>query len=248
MSSVEELRSRIAVVNSTSARLNEQRNRNLGMRETLERQRDSAIRSYKEKYGIDLTQISIDSEYARLMQEKEAEVSVLERAIASIDAGDYATARSILGIAEDGTKPVASAPVQVSQPAAPVMPSVHTEPLSGVGEPTAPVAPSTPPTLHAPASVPPEFQAQLKQPDMVGMDSILKAPEPVEPSAPVSPVAPTAPVTPSAPVIPSAPASPNVAVGSGLDLSNLSAPPVITNKATDFSGILNGEPFSPAKL
>lgn len=233
MSSIDELRSKIAVVNSTSARLNEQRNKNLGMRETLERQRDTAVKAYMEKYGVDLTKVSMDAEFNRLVQEKSAEVAILEQAITSINAGDYASAKSVLGI--DGKSE--SVAVEQSVQSAPTVQPI----AQPVAEPTQPVefvvTAFTPP-VSAPAMM--EMSQPKPVDNLVGMGDILKVPEPVMPTAPTSPIAPAPVAQPTVPA--------GLQIGSGLDLSGLNTPPVITNKATDFSGILNGEPFNPASL
>lgn len=229
MSNIQELRSRIAVVNSTSAKLNEQRNRNLGMRETLERQRNNAIASYKEKYGVDLTQVSVDEEYSRLLQEKEKEVTHLEGIISLITAGDYASARAMSGVDADAgvSDPVVSTPAQdiaVASPVGVTSPS----PLNGIGELvngfTAPSSIEPAPTLHASGSD-----------DVVKDVASFVAPPPVLPTAPVS----------QPPVSSPSVSAPIGGLGSGLDLSGLSAPISTTNKATDFSSVLSGEPFNP---
>ena len=55
MGSLEQINSRIAVLNSTSQRVNNERQVNIGKKETLKKQLDDAIKLYQEKYGVALS-------------------------------------------------------------------------------------------------------------------------------------------------------------------------------------------------
>lgn len=251
MSSLEELRGRIATVNATVAKLNEQRSRNMGMRETLLSQREAAVKQYLTAYGVDLSKVSIEEEFNKVMTEKNAELTQLEGAINAINAGDYDTANKILGgdvaepvakaqtaTAQEATAPAQSVPnVPKSEPTVPVQAETYTQPTQpqvaqfGAVSPAPQGEVAPPPALNfKPMSEPPKMQTQPTQPAGMGI-----APAKAEPAEPA--VAP--------------PPTMNVgAVGSGinlsgLDLSGLSVPLEPVNKATDFSSILGGQPFQP---
>ena len=251
MSSLEELRGRIATVNATVAKLNEQRSRNMGMRETLLSQREAAVKQYLTAYGVDLSKVSIEEEFNKVMTEKNAELTKLEGAINAINAGDYDTANKILGgeavdhvakaqtaPTQEATAPAPSVPnVPQSEPTVPVQAETYTQPTQpqaaqfGAVSPAPQVEVAPPPTFNfQPMSEPPKMQTQPTPPAEMGI-----APAKAEPAEPA--VAP--------------PPTMNVgAVGSGinlsgLDLSGLSVPLEPVNKATDFSSILGGQPFQP---
>jgi len=251
MSSLEELRGRISTVNATVAKLNEQRSRNMGMRETLLSQRETAVKQYLTAYGVDLSKVSIEEEFNKVMAEKNAELTQLEGAISAINAGDYDTANKILGseVAEPANE-VQTAPVQEAIASAPSAPSVassepivpgqaemHTPPTQpqvaqfGAVSPAPQGEVAPPPTFNfQPMSEPPKMQTPPAQPAGMGI-----APVKAEPAEPAVAPPPTMHVG---------------AVGSGinlsgLDLSGLSVPLEPVNKATDFSSILGGQPFQP---
>lgn len=245
---VNELRKRISVVNSTVARLNEQRVKNEGMRETLEKQRSEAIKAYSEKYGVDLTTVDINEEYNRVVQAKEAEVNLLTEAISCIESGDYARANQLLGISVEGSKevklentgsvidtnsissqteiPSVSAPVDVAPPTPMVAPTPavqHTvvAPTPQVVQPTVSIAP--PPTV-----------VSNTVPSGIGAPVPTVAPPPMSGlNVPPIPTVPTSVPTPAASKM------------QGLDLSGLQVNAEAVNKATDFSSILNGNMFTP---
>ena len=243
--SVAELRSKIATVNATVARLNEQRVRNMGMRETLEKQKASSIAMYLEKYGVDLSTVDINAEYERVMGIKEAEVNLMPEVIGCIESGDYARANQLMQVSVEGAK------IMEVQNNNSVVDTVAPEIAPVVNTPAVSV-----PTPQAPVSAPVVSAPQVDIP-MSGIESLAS---PVV-SAPASPLprGVTPPPTPAvapplggvsapsvAPPVSAPPISaPTPHVGSGLDLSGLQLNVEAVNRATDFSGILGGQQFVP---
>lgn len=250
---VDELRGRISTVNATVAKLNEQRSRNQGMRETLEKQKASAIATYAEKYGVDLTQVSIEEEFARVMQDKEREVGLLEKVITCINSGDYATANQLMGTEEGQAQPIqnASQSQAVAQPQPQVQATPQSQPTVAPPQFTAPAQPPVEPAMEsitppqAPkVEVPMSGVDTLTPPPMMGVGEI---PTPVAPPAGITPpVSQPTGVPNVAPPPMFGESKPTVHAQSvGLDLSGLTAPIQPVNRATDFSSILNGQPFQP---
>lgn len=245
--SVTELRGKIATVNATASRLNEQRVRNMGMRETLEKQKADAIATYLEKYGVDLNVVNVQEEFQRVMDVKQAEVNLMTEVIACIDGGDFTRANQLLQIGVSDAKRVETSP-------SPAVVSTATE--------VPQVSPIETP-VSAPIQTPVQTPIQTSVP-MSGVESLV-APTPSV--APAPSVAPTPIQTPTPAVAPppmsglgavgSTPVAPPVAppplgmptthhaVGSGLDLSSLQVNAEVVNRATDFSSILGGQQFTP---
>lgn len=214
MSSMEELRQRIGVINGRIGQINDQRNKNIGMRESLTAQLNQNIADYQAKYGVDLSSAElVEAEYNRVSEEIGEGVALLENVVSKIEAGDYSGANALLGVESkeqvtqsvQTEQPVAQ-PVQtehpvaqpVTQSAAPVQTEQTVVPTQ-VAQPTAPVAPQfTAPV--APESVAP--------PTAPSMPSMTPPPVPPAPSTesflsgfekPAMPTGVTPPV-PSAPV------------------------------------------------
>lgn len=192
MSSMGELRQRIGVINSRIGQINDQRNKNIGMRESLTTQLNQSIADYQAKYGVDLsTSELVDAEYNRVAEEKEKEVKLLEDVISKIEAGDYSGANALLGV-EPETKSVEQK-VEAKQTES-VEPSVapqSTEPVVPVPQ----VEQNVPSTPQVEQSVSPTPQVE-------------PAPVQVEQSVPQTPVAPVMPSAPSMtpPPVPASPA------------------------------------------
>ena len=242
---VTELRGKIATVNATVAKLNEQRVRNQGMRETLEKQRSESIAIYKEKYGVDLDEVDVNAEFQRVMKEKEAEVGLLSEVISCIEGGNYARANQLLGVssstemqrteeqlsqsipainAEQTTvSQVSTTPNQVStfqQTPASVTPPPVDIPMSGVDSLGVPL-------VAAPPAFPSENPSQgITPPVRSGLSSVPQTPVGVEGST-LKPAVPTS------------------NAGVGLDLSGLQFNTETVNRAVDFSSILGGNQFTP---
>lgn len=243
---VEELNSRIAVVNGESKRLNNERQVNIGKRETLTKQLNDALASYKSKYGVDLTVDNLQSELARVMAEKDAEVSKIESMLSLIKAGDYDGANRLI----EGTteQPVEEVP---NQPSAPVV-ETPVQQVPVVGETVAEIPKA--PVIEEPVADVPKAPVigspvpEMPKPPVIGAG--------VEAEQTVPPVAPP-------PVIPKAPVISGLNVGEvekterkddGLfpPAGQLGKPPVAPvqtetkqKPAMSFGAIVGGTPFTP---
>ena len=225
MSSMEELRQRIGVINSRIGQINDQRNKNIGMRESLTTQLNQSIADYQAKYGVDLsTSELVDAEYNRVAEEKEKEVKLLEDVISKIEAGDYSGANALLGVepetksveqkvetkqsesvAPQSTEPVVPVPqVEQNVPSTPqveqsVSPTPQVEPAPVQVEQSVPQTPVAPVIPSAPSMTPPPVPASPAGGSLgSNAESFLEGFE--KPAAPTGVTPPPAPVsTPSAP-------------------------------------------------
>lgn len=188
MSSMEELRQRIGVINSRIGQINDQRNKNIGMRESLTTQLNQSIADYQAKYGVDLsTSELVDAEYNRVAEEKEKEVKLLEDVISKIEAGDYSGANALLGVEPETKSVEQKVETKQSESVAPQ----STEPVAPVPQ----VEQNVPSTPQVEQSVSPKPQVE-------------PAPVQVEQSVPQTPVAPVMPSAPrmTPPPVPASPA------------------------------------------
>lgn len=192
MSSMEELRQRIGVINSRIGQINDQRNKNIGMRESLTTQLNQSIADYQAKYGVDLsTSELVDAEYNRVAEEKEKEVKLLEDVISKIEAGDYSGANTLLGVEPETKSVEQKVETKQSESVEPSIASQSTEPVAPVPQ----VEQNVPSTPQVEQSVSPTPQVE-------------PAPVQVEQSVPQTPVAPAIPSAPSMtpPPVPASPA------------------------------------------
>ena len=194
MSSMEELRQRIGVINGRIGQINDQRNKNIGMRESLTTQLNQSIADYQAKYGVDLSTAElVDAEYNRVAEEKEKEVKLIEDVISKIEAGDYSGANTLLGV-----EPKAKETEEVSQNVEPSVPQAEPAPSVPQAEPSVSQTPQAEPVLSVPQAEPVPSVTQTPQ-----VEQSVPQAEPV-PSVPQAPVAPSAPsMTP--PPVPPAP-------------------------------------------
>lgn len=129
---LEQINERVSQLNNEVARLNSQRAVNLGKRETLQAQLDSAIRAYNDAYGASIDVSTLDSEIASVTADTEKAVMHMEKVLACINSGDIAGAEQLLGVEPSSAPPQASAtPQAVVEPvvAPPVIePVVNTVP------------------------------------------------------------------------------------------------------------------------
>lgn len=165
----EELLQRVNTLNEKSKKLNQQRMQNIGRKEALQKQLDTALSQYNEKYGTTLTVEGVDAELTRVASELEGQVANVESVITAIETCNYAEAERIVtpstegGTAEQSNTVAPTETPVVEQVTAPEM--------------TAPVNPVNPiPTPVAPATT----ASSVQVPEM--------------PTSPVSPT-PTAPVS-----------------------------------------------------
>ena len=233
MPTVQEITQRIAAANAEVKRLNNERNVNLGKRETLTAQLNNTLAKYSQQYGVALTVDNLQKEMQRVLQEKENETTLIENMLALIKEGKYEDAERLANpdaFVESNTEPtptveptpVAPTPTVEPTPVAPT-PTVEPTPVSPLPnlsedvmpEPKAPVLPNLSEEIKMPEPVAPSKTVLPDLSEEVGMDA-LKGFQSGEP----------APITPTAPK-------------SVVDTSTL---PDLTG-VTDFEAILGGEAF-----
>ena len=194
MSNINELRQRIAVANSESKRLNSERAINLGKKDTLTKQLDTALKSYNEKYGKNITINTLNAELEAVTIAKEQEVKTIEAIIDAINNGNYEEANKLSGVVtkSEGVTPAISEPVVV-QPVAPtsVTQTVAQPVAQPVVEPVIPSAPTpvAPPVANTPVAptpvAPPTAPSGLNMPtppSLSGLDISVPDTNPAPPS------------------------------------------------------------------
>lgn len=143
---LEQINERVSQLNNEVARLNSQRAVNLGKRETLQAQLDSAIRAYNDTYGASIDVSTLDSEIASVTADTEKAVMHMEKVLACINSGDIAGAEQLLGVEpSSATQPLAT-PQAVVEPV--VDPPVIEPVVNTV--PAPPQASATPQTVIEP--------------------------------------------------------------------------------------------------
>ena len=95
MSTVAELNQRIAVANAESKKINNERNINLGKKQTLETQLKQALEKYEKDFGVKLTLETLQAETEKVMQAKEAELVKVEQMLVAIQNGEYKQADEV---------------------------------------------------------------------------------------------------------------------------------------------------------
>lgn len=128
---LEQINERVSQLNNEVARLNSQRAVNLGKRETLQAQLDSAIRVYNDAYGASIDVSTLDSEIASVTADTEKAVMHMEKVLACINSGDIAGAEQLLGVEpSSATQPLATPQAVVEPVVAPpvIEPVVNTVP------------------------------------------------------------------------------------------------------------------------
>lgn len=214
MPTVQEITQRIAAANAEVKRLNNERNVNLGKRETLTTQLNNTLAKYSQQYGVALTVDNLQSEMQRVLKEKENETALIENMLALIKEGKYEDAERLANPdAVVETNPTVSTSVEPT-PVAPVsqLPNLSEDVMP---EPKAPVLPNLSEEIKMPEPVAPSKTVLPDLSEDVGMDA-LKGFQSGEP-APIKPTEPKA------------------AIDSG-------ALPDLTG-VTDFEAILGGEAF-----
>lgn len=129
---LEQINERVSQLNNEVARLNSQRAVNLGKRETLQAQLDSAIRAYNDTYGASIDVSTLDSEIASVTADTEKAVMHMEKVLACINSGDIAGAEQLLGVEpSSATQPLATPQAVVEPVVAPpvIEPVVNTVPV-----------------------------------------------------------------------------------------------------------------------
>ena len=260
MPTVQEITQRIAAANAEVKRLNNERNVNLGKRETLTAQLNNTLAKYSQQYGVALTVDNLQKEMQRVLQEKENETTLIENMLALIKEGKYEDAERLANpdaFVESNTAPTSTveptpvAPTPTVEPTSveptPVAPTPTVEPTPVAPTPTVeptPVAP-TPTVEPTPVSPLPNLSEDVmpepKAPVLPNLSEEIKMPEPVAPSKTVLPDLSEEVGMDAlkgfqsgepAPITPTAPKS-------AVDTSTL---PDLTG-VTDFEAILGGEAF-----
>lgn len=98
--SIEEIRSRISVINTETAKLNNQRNQNIGRQETLKKQLRDAFELYKKNYGVELNESNLKAELDTVTKRKEEELNKIERILSLINSGNIEEANKLAGVDE----------------------------------------------------------------------------------------------------------------------------------------------------
>lgn len=249
MPTVQEITQRIAAANAEVKRLNNERNVNLGKRETLTAQLNNTLAKYSQQYGVALTVDNLQKEMQRVLQEKENETTLIENMLALIKEGKYEDAERLANpdaFVESNTEPTPTVePTQVAPTPAveptPVAPTPTVEPTPVSPTPVAPTPTAEPTPVSPLPNLSEEVMPEPKAPVLPNLSEEIKMPEPVAPSKTVLPdlseevgmdalkgfqSGEPAPITPTAPK-------------SAVDTSTL---PDLTG-VTDFEAILGGEAF-----
>ena len=242
MPTVQEITQRIAAANAEVKRLNNERNVNLGKRETLTAQLNNTLAKYSQQYGVALTVDNLQKEMQRVLQEKENETTLIENMLALIKEGKYEDAERLANpdaFVESNTAPT---PTVESTPTVEPTPTPTVEPTPVAPTPTPTPTPTVEPTPVSPLpNLSEDVMPEPKAPVLPNLSEEIKMPEPVAPSKTVLPdlseevgmdalkgfqSGEPAPITPTAPK-------------SAVDTSTL---PDLTG-VTDFEAILGGEAF-----
>lgn len=101
--SVEDIRSRIAVINAEVARLNTERNQKIGKRDTLLSQLETNFAIYEKDYGVKLTTANLQAEIDSVTASKEKELSNLENIVGLINSGKVDEANKLVGVTPQDT-------------------------------------------------------------------------------------------------------------------------------------------------
>ena len=141
---LEQINERVSQLNNEVARLNSQRAVNLGKRETLQAQLDSAIRAYNDAYGASIDVSTLDSEIASVTADTEKAVMHMEKVLACINSGDIAGAEQLLGVEQSSTAQQAVAPHVEATPQAVAEPVVEPVVTPPVIEPVVNTVPAPP--------------------------------------------------------------------------------------------------------
>ena len=165
--SLEEIKQKISSINAQSAKLNDNRKYQLGMRTQLQSQLKDAVADYESKYGVSLSLDSLDAEIQSVSSEMEKEIESITNILNLINSGRYEDAERLvsggvegqeqptLGVesnAEVVTAPhVAEGVTPHIEPAVPEMAVPHVEPaVPHVESPVAPTVPVAPRPIPSP--------------------------------------------------------------------------------------------------
>lgn len=149
----------IEALNAKASSLNLERQRLLGQQESAQRTYERSVEAYKQKYGVDLSDVNLQAEYNSVAEKVQKDAEHTAELIVAIQRGDYKKVEPVAGEA-----PVAptAAPVAQTIPDAPV-PGFGQAPVAApvqespvIQAPVAPVAqPQTQPQTATPPVQPP---------------------------------------------------------------------------------------------
>lgn len=175
---VEEIKSRLSVANENIAKINAQRNKNIGRREALTKQLDDSIALYEQKYGVHITAENLSSELDSIVKAKEVELSKIEQILAYINAGDIDSANKLAGVSPETATSTPNAVASVKEPhvenTSSVLPQTSVSPTASKIEApvtenvpvveSAPVPPSVDSASHDFVAPPPSFDTVAPPP------------------------------------------------------------------------------------
>lgn len=255
--SIEEIRSRISVINTETAKLNNQRNQNIGRQETLKKQLRDAFELYKKNYGVELNESNLKAELDTVTKRKEEELNKIERILSLINSGNIEEANKLAGV--DEKSDVSSVSESDFQPQVVENISEDIREQSTVAPPTV-----TPPQISEPHVAPPSSGVSAPHNDTV-------APPPefshVAPPVISEPVVAPPPISEPHVAPPTSTVTPPKSVLTGADSLEIGMPSLegftkptlgsITPRhkeevdakpkpqVQDFGAILNGSAFNP---
>lgn len=237
---VDDVKQRIAVANSTSDSLNNARQVNIGKRDALTKQLEAGLKAYNDAYGVQLTSNDLEAEMVKVSEKKAKELEQLEVMIRLISEGNYDEANNLVNGTAATENPVEQAPAQEVQPVVeaehPVIQEeahiVETQVVPqtelAVEQPTIPEMPTSPvtPVVNSASVIPP----------VAHTSTVLPIPPVTEPSIPVPTVQPA---TPMGNMFDGAMQGFTTPQGVGAPIAQTVAQP------TNFQDILSGSDFNP---
>lgn len=155
-------------LNQRAKQSNQNRTRLLGQKEMSQKQFEQGIQAYKQKYGVDLTQVSIEEEYQREVERINAEAQALQQQLQDIESGAYKL-KNADGTTKATPMPSASAQAQPQVQAQPAAESAaesaaQAQPSNPVVQGAAPQAQTaTPGDTATPSWAQPAPQAQPQE-------------------------------------------------------------------------------------
>lgn len=107
---------RVKALNEQSNKINEERTKNLGRYDALQKQLNATIADYNTRYGTSLTEDTIYTEQQKVAEETEKQIAHIESILACISAGDYDGANKLAGVVSGSTEPVKGVVSPVKEP------------------------------------------------------------------------------------------------------------------------------------
>ena len=226
MSNIADINQRIAIANAESKRINNERQVNIGKRETLQQQLNSALQKYEADYGKKLSIDSLDAEISAVSTAKEKEIESIENMLTMIKEGRYTEAEAVVKPDENVTDVAQPAPIEVNvaQPEANIV-----KPEENVAQPV--TRPTPQKAVSQPIATPVMQEPVVSQPIVTPPNVSMS-----EPTMPVSPA--PAPHLGTPPVLSglNMPSSPKL---SGLDVQTEKP----KQTPSSFQAILGGTAF-----